>query len=45
VNEKVLLVVDAQNDFVTGRFGSPEAKDVVPNIVEKVKQYEPEEII
>ena len=33
---KMLIVVDAQNDFVTGSLGSAAAQEVVPSIVERV---------
>lgn len=36
---KVLIVVDMQNDFVTGSLGTPEAKGIIPNVLEKVQQY------
>ena len=36
---KVLIVVDMQNDFVTGALGSAEAQAIVPNVVEKVKGF------
>lgn len=35
---KVLIVVDMQNDFVTGSLGSPEAVGIVDNVVNKVKE-------
>lgn len=35
---KLLVVVDMQNDFVTGTLGTKEAVAIVPNVVEKVKQ-------
>ncbi|SFB83840.1 cysteine hydrolase family protein [Butyrivibrio sp. YAB3001] len=38
--DKVLVVVDMQNDFVTGALGSKEAKEIVPNVVEKVKNFD-----
>ena len=39
--KKALLIVDVQNDFVTGSLGSEYAKDVVvPNIVELAKQFD-----
>lgn len=38
--KKVLIVVDMQNDFVTGVLGSKYAQDIVPNVVKKVKTYE-----
>ena len=37
---KYLIVVDMQNDFITGSLGSKLAKAIVPNVVEKVKNYE-----
>lgn len=37
---KVLVVVDMQNDFIDGALGSPEAQEIVPNIVEKIRNYE-----
>ena len=33
---KLLIVVDMQNDFVTGAIGTPEAQAIVPRVVEKV---------
>lgn len=36
---KYLVVIDAQNDFVSGVLGSSEAQQVVPCIVEKVKNF------
>ena len=33
---KLLIVVDMQNDFVTGIIGTPEAQAIVPRVVEKV---------
>ena len=36
--DKLLVVVDMQVDFVTGSLGSPEARQIVPRVVEKVKQ-------
>ena len=36
--EKVLIVIDMQNDFVTGSLGTPEAQAIVPKVVEKVNE-------
>lgn len=33
---KLLVVVDMQNDFVSGALGTPEAADIVPYVVGKV---------
>lgn len=37
--KKVLIVIDMQNDFVTGSLGTPEAQAIVPKVVEKIKEY------
>ncbi|MBQ7344167.1 MAG: cysteine hydrolase [Clostridia bacterium] len=37
---KILVVVDMQNDFIDGSLGTPEAVAIVPNVIEKIKQYE-----
>ena len=37
---RIVVVVDAQNDFIDGVLGSPEAQAAVPNIVNKLKEYE-----
>lgn len=36
---KVLVVIDAQNDFIDGVLGTKEAVAAVPKIVEKIRQY------
>ena len=36
---KILIVVDMQVDFITGSLGSKLAEAIVPNVVEKVKNY------
>lgn len=35
----VLVVIDMQNDFIDGSLGSKEAVAIVPNVVEKVKNF------
>lgn len=37
---KYLIVVDMQVDFITGSLGSKLAEKIVPNVVEKVKNFE-----
>ncbi|MBU5425474.1 cysteine hydrolase [Tissierella pigra] len=37
---KVLLVVDMQNDFIDGSLGTKEAVSIVPNVVQKIKEFE-----
>lgn len=36
---KTLIVVDVQNDFVTGLLGTDEAKKAIPSIKEKIEKY------
>lgn len=33
---KILIVVDMQNDFVTGSLGTPEAQAIVPRVLKKI---------
>ena len=40
--KKLLIVVDYQNDFVTGSLGFPEAKALEMPILNKIKAYEAE---
>ena len=35
----ILVVVDMQNDFIVGPLGTPEAQDIVPRVVEKVREF------
>lgn len=37
---KILVVVDMQVDFITGSLGSKLAAAIVPNVVEKVKNFD-----
>ena len=37
---KYLIVVDMQNDFTTGSLGSAHAAAIIPNVVEKVKNFD-----
>ena len=38
--EKLLIVVDMQNDFVDGALGTSEAQAIVPLVAEKIKAHE-----
>lgn len=35
-----LIVIDMQNDFIAGELGSPEARAIVPGVVQKIEMYE-----
>lgn len=36
---KCLIVVDMQNDFITGSLGTKEAEVILPKVIEKVKSF------
>ena len=36
---KTLIVVDMQNDFVTGPLGTKEAQAIIPNVKKKIEKY------
>lgn len=42
---KILVVVDMQKDFIDGALGSKEAVAIVPNVVEKIKNWNGEIIV
>ena len=35
---KILVIVDMQNDFITGPLGTPEAQAIVPKVCEEIKR-------
>jgi len=37
--KKLLLVIDMQNDFITGALGSPQAQAIVPAVKAKIAEY------
>ena len=39
-SKKILVVVDMQNDFVSGALGSPEAQAIVDNVVKKILDFD-----
>lgn len=36
---KMLIVIDMQNDFVDGALGTPEARAIVPKVVDKINNF------
>lgn len=42
---KILVVVDMQNDFIDGALGTKEAVAIVPNVIEKIKNFDGDKII
>lgn len=44
MKHKILVVVDVQNDFITGSLGTAAAREKVGNIVQKIKNFDGEYI-
>lgn len=40
MKKNALVVIDVQNDFITGSLGSKEAQETLPRIVEKARDFE-----
>lgn len=38
--QKILLVIDMQNDFIDGALGTKEAEAIVPAVIEKIKNFD-----
>ena len=38
--KRTLIVVDMQNDFITGSLGTKEAQAIVPNVKKKISEYQ-----
>lgn len=45
MKNKLLIVVDMQNDFITGSLGTPEAQAIVPNVKQKIEKANEEETL
>ena len=41
---KILIVIDMQNDFIDGALGTAEARAIVRPVMEKIKEYDRENI-
>ena len=39
MNHSYLIVVDMQNDFITGALGTPEAQKILGDVVRKVENF------
>lgn len=39
MKKRILCVIDAQNDFIDGSLGTPEAQAIIPNVEKKIEQY------
>ena len=42
---KILVVVDMQNDFIDGALGTKEAAAIVPNVIDKINNFDGDKII
>ena len=38
--QKLLIVVDMQNDFIDGALGTKEAVAIVPNVLKKLEEFD-----
>lgn len=38
--QKLLIVVDIQNDFIDGALGTAEAVAIVPNVKKKIEEFD-----
>ncbi len=38
--EKILFIIDMQNDFIDGSLGSDDAKKIVPNVVKLIQNFQ-----
>lgn len=41
---KILIIIDMQNDFLTGQLGSLGARNIIKNVINKAKSYPKEDI-
>lgn len=41
---ELLIVIDMQGDFIEGSLGSPEARAILPRVLELVRRYPPEDV-
>lgn len=39
MKQRILVVIDVQNDFVYGSLGSEEAKAIVPKVIDKIENF------
>lgn len=37
---KILVVVDMQKDFIDGALGTPEAVEIVPRVIQKIREFD-----
>lgn len=38
--KKILIIVDMQNDFIDGSLGTKEAQAIIPNVINKIQEYQ-----
>lgn len=39
---RILIVIDMQHDFIDGALGTEQAMQIVPNVLQKIQEYAPE---
>ena len=45
MTRKILLVIDMQNDFISGTLGTPEAEAIVDRVTDEIRKYSPADVI
>lgn len=40
MSNKALIVIDMQNDFIDGSLGTKEAQEIVPKVIEKIRNFD-----
>lgn len=45
MNKDTLIVIDMQNDFITGSLKNPDAEAIVPKIVDYINHFDGEDVI
>lgn len=45
MSKQILLVIDVQNDFINGSLGTPEAQQMLPALIEKIRNFDGETIL
>lgn len=43
--KKILVIIDMQNDFITGVLGTPEAQTIVPKVVDKIESEDYDRLV
>lgn len=45
MSNKILIVIDAQNDFIDGALANPDAQKAIPSLIKRIEEFDGKEII